>query len=104
MLKFRILPLLILAASVLGIGACGGGTSSNSGTSNVDPNETAATVNGKVIKMEEVERSVKQQAQGQESNLSPRSEERRVGKGRETWAEPGQSINENAQRRHRTRH
>src|SRR5687768_5607812 len=71
MLKFRILPLLILAASVLGIGACGGGTSSNSGTSNVDPNETAATVNGKVIKMEEVERAVKQQAQGQESTLSP---------------------------------
>jgi parvulin-like peptidyl-prolyl isomerase len=38
---------------------------------NVDPNETAATVNGKVIKMEDVERAVKQQAQGQESKLSP---------------------------------
>ncbi len=71
MLKFRILPLLILAVSVVGIGACGGGTSSNSSVSNVDPNETAATVNGKVIKMEEVERAVKQQAQGQESTLSP---------------------------------
>src|SRR5688572_19037326 len=71
MLKFRILPLLILAVSVVGIGACGGGTSSNSSASNVDPNETAATVNGKVIKMEDVERTVKQQAQGQESKLSP---------------------------------
>jgi parvulin-like peptidyl-prolyl isomerase len=54
------------------IAACGGGTSSNSTIAgNVDPNETAATVNGKVIKMEDVERGVKQQAQGQESKLSP---------------------------------
>ena len=37
----------------------------------VDPNATAATVNGKVITMEEVDRAVKQQAQGQESRLSP---------------------------------
>jgi parvulin-like peptidyl-prolyl isomerase len=36
-----------------------------------DPNETAATVNGKPIKMEEVERAIKQQAQGQENRLSP---------------------------------
>ncbi|HEX8637656.1 MAG TPA: SurA N-terminal domain-containing protein, partial [Pyrinomonadaceae bacterium] len=34
-------------------------------------NETAATVNGKAIKLEEVERVLKQQAQGQEANLSP---------------------------------
>jgi parvulin-like peptidyl-prolyl isomerase len=33
--------------------------------------EVAATVNGKAITMEEVERAVKQQAQGQESKLSP---------------------------------
>ena len=33
-------------------------------------NETAATVNGKAITMEEVERAVKQQAQGQEGRLS----------------------------------
>jgi parvulin-like peptidyl-prolyl isomerase len=71
MSKFRVLFLLILAASIVAIGACGGGTSSNSSPSNVDPNETAATVNGKVIKMEDVERAVKQQAQGQESSLSP---------------------------------
>lgn len=42
-----------------------------SSSSSADPNETAATVNGKAIKLEEVERGVKQQAQGQESKLSP---------------------------------
>ncbi len=35
-----------------------------------NPNETAATVNGVPIKMEDVERAIKQQAQGQESKLS----------------------------------
>jgi len=48
--------------------ACGGGPSTGSG--GVDPNETAASVNGKAIKMEDVERAVKQQAQGQEAKLS----------------------------------
>ena len=43
---------------------------STSGTT-VDANETAARVNGKTITMQEVDRSVKQQAQGQESRLSP---------------------------------
>ena len=44
----------------------------NSAASNgVDPNETAATVNGKAIKLEEVERVIKQQGQGQEAKLSP---------------------------------
>jgi parvulin-like peptidyl-prolyl isomerase len=71
-MKGKVLPTLLLATSALLIAACSGGTSSNSsGTGSVDPNETAATVNGKVIKMEEVERAVKQQAQGQESKLSP---------------------------------
>jgi parvulin-like peptidyl-prolyl isomerase len=72
MLKARVFTTTILAAVAVMIAACGGGTSSNSTMSgNVDPNETAATVNGKVIKMEDVERAVKQQAQGQESKLSP---------------------------------
>ncbi|MEP7038311.1 MAG: peptidylprolyl isomerase, partial [Acidobacteriota bacterium] len=45
---------------------------SNSAASNgVDPNETAATVNGKAIKLEDVERVIKQQGQGQEAKLSP---------------------------------
>jgi len=41
------------------------------GSSAVDVNDTAATVNGKAVKMEEVERGIKAQAQGQESKLSP---------------------------------
>ncbi len=45
--------------------ACGGGSGS------FNPDETAATVNGVAIKMEAVERLLKQQAQGQEANLSP---------------------------------
>ena len=53
------------------LSACGGPTTGNTSSGGVDPNETAAKVNGKVITMEEVERAVKQQAQGQESKLSP---------------------------------
>src|SRR5881394_3088279 len=73
MLRTKILSVAFLAAMAVMIGACGGGPSStnSAATGNVDPNETAATVNGKVIKMEDVERAVKQQAQGQESKLSP---------------------------------
>jgi parvulin-like peptidyl-prolyl isomerase len=48
-----------------------GGTADGPSTGGADPNETAATVNGKPIKMEEVERAIKQQAQGQENRLSP---------------------------------
>ncbi len=70
MLNVRVLPAMLLAALVVVVGACGEGTSSNSTMANVDPNETAATVNGKVIKFEEVERAVKQQARGQETKLS----------------------------------
>ncbi|HMM80553.1 MAG TPA: SurA N-terminal domain-containing protein [Pyrinomonadaceae bacterium] len=51
--------------------ACGGGTSSNSSSGGMDPNETAATVNGKAIKNEEVERVFKMQAQGQDARMSP---------------------------------
>jgi parvulin-like peptidyl-prolyl isomerase len=50
--------------------ACGSSGLSNS-VSGVDPNETAAKVNGKPITMQEVDRAVKQQAGGQESKLSP---------------------------------
>ncbi len=39
-------------------------------TGDVDPNAVAATVNGKEIKLEAVERAIKQQSQGQESKLS----------------------------------
>ncbi|PYS99187.1 MAG: hypothetical protein DMF63_14060 [Acidobacteria bacterium] len=73
MLRTKILPVTLLTAVVAMFGACGGGTTSSNSTTtgSVDPNETAATVNGKVIKMEDVERAVKQQAKGEESKLSP---------------------------------
>ena len=70
---FRQRIILVTAISVIAaaISACGEAGVSNSSSGNVDPNETAARVNGKVITMEEVDRAVKQQAQGQESRLSP---------------------------------
>ena len=50
--------------------ACGG-PAGNTALGSSDPNETAAKVNGKVITMQEVDRAVKQQAQGQEAKMSP---------------------------------
>jgi len=68
----RFLLAASLAAFVAFAGACsGGGSTGNSSAGGVDPGETAATVNGKAVKMEDVERAVKQQAQGEESKLSP---------------------------------
>jgi parvulin-like peptidyl-prolyl isomerase len=64
-----ILGAVLLAAFAL-TGCPGGGNSNTGTTGGIDPNEAAATVNGKVIKLEEVERLLKQQAQGQEGKLS----------------------------------
>jgi hypothetical protein len=66
----KIFTIAFLTFAAFALNACdraattggGGGTSSA---------ETAATVNGKAIKMEEVERAIKAQAQGQEAKLSP---------------------------------
>lgn len=70
--KFTFFSIAALTLSVTLLAGCPGDNSSNSITGGpVDPNETAATVNGKIIKMEEVERAVKQQAKGEESKLSP---------------------------------
>ena len=69
-INVRVLTAAFLLAAAVVFGACGGPASS-SPSGNVDPSETAATVNGKAIKMEDVERAVKAQAQGQESKLSP---------------------------------
>ncbi len=69
-INLKFLTIAVLAAFTLLFTACPpdpGGTSTSGGP---DPNETAATVNGAPIKMEEVERAIKQQAQGQESRLS----------------------------------
>lgn len=69
--NFTILGVAFLAISTFILSGCPGGTSTNSGSGPVDLNEAAATVNGKVIKLEEIERLIKQQGQGQESRLSP---------------------------------
>jgi len=69
--RFRLFAVTALAFSALIFTSCGSpaGPANSSGTA--DPNEVAARVNGKEIKMEEVEKGVKAQAQGQEANLSP---------------------------------
>ena len=69
--KQRIFGLTILAIFVAMLAACSAPTANTSSSGAVDSNETAAKVNGKVITMQEVDRAVKQQAQGQESKLSP---------------------------------
>lgn len=69
--KKGIISFAIMAFVVTFLSACGGPASNVSTSGSVDPNETAAKVNGKAITMEEVDRAVKQQAQGQESKLSP---------------------------------
>lgn len=62
----RYFSVALVAVFAVIFAACGaGGPAANAS------NETAATVNGKTIKMEEVDRSVKQQAQGQDSKMSP---------------------------------
>ncbi len=63
--KFKFLVIALGALVSLGVSSCESGNGKN------PPSETAALVNGKAIKMEEVERVVKQQTQGQESKLSP---------------------------------
>jgi parvulin-like peptidyl-prolyl isomerase len=66
-INFRHISAIALVIAATFLASCGGTT----GGTNAGDNETAATVNGKAIKMEDVERAVKQQAQGQESRLSP---------------------------------
>ncbi len=63
----RFLTIAVIGVFAAFFAACGGGA----GTGPAASNETAATVNGKTIKMEEVDRAVKQQAQGQDSKMSP---------------------------------
>ncbi|MBP7375235.1 MAG: SurA N-terminal domain-containing protein [Pyrinomonadaceae bacterium] len=62
----RILTVAVISVFTAMFAACGAG-----GPGTGASNETAANVNGKVIKMEEVDRAVKQQAQGQEAKMSP---------------------------------
>nr|MBP9663908.1 SurA N-terminal domain-containing protein [Pyrinomonadaceae bacterium] len=60
-----------IALSAAFFAACGQAPAGNSSSGSVDPNETAAKVNGKVITMQEVERAVKQESRGQEAKMSP---------------------------------
>jgi parvulin-like peptidyl-prolyl isomerase len=70
--NFTILGAAFLAAAVFILSGCPSSTGNTNGVrTDIDPNEAAATVNGKVIKLEEVERLIKQQGQGQEARLSP---------------------------------
>ncbi len=62
---------VILSIALL-FSACSDGTATSSnGSGSGDPNEVAARVNGKDLKMEEVEKGVKAQSQGQEVDFSP---------------------------------
>lgn len=67
--NIKVLTVAFLAFGIIALNACKPATGGD--TSAPGSAETAATVNGKAIKMEEVERAIKQQAQGQESKLSP---------------------------------
>src|SRR5690606_4529201 len=72
--KHRSTALYMAALAIFAIflSACGGGadTANNGGTTS-DPNEIAARVNGKEIRMEEVDKAVKAQGAGEMANLSP---------------------------------
>ncbi|MEZ5344025.1 MAG: SurA N-terminal domain-containing protein [Pyrinomonadaceae bacterium] len=67
---FKFSAIAVLAAFSFIFTACPEGPKPNVPGGETDPNEVAATVNGNAIKMEEVERAIRQQAQGQESKLS----------------------------------
>lgn len=71
--NFTIIGVAFLAIATFILSGCpSSGTPTNtSGGGNIDPNEAAATVNGKAIKLEEVERLIKQQGGGAEAKLSP---------------------------------
>lgn len=69
--NFKFLAIAILAFAILALTGCNGATTTTGNTATVNPDDAAATVNGKTIKMEEVERVIKQQGQGQEATLSP---------------------------------
>ena len=73
--NFKIFSIAFTAIAAFTLIGCQPTTTTNNSTAPdgkvIDPNETAATVNGKAIKLEEVERVIKQQGQGQEGKLSP---------------------------------
>ena len=58
--NFKFFTIAVLAIAILVISGCNE-TGTTTPTGSVDPNEIAATVNGKAIKLVEVERVIKQQ-------------------------------------------
>lgn len=68
--RFKFSAAALLGLAVVFLGSCSGTPTSNT-AGGTDPNEVAARVNGKDIKMEEVEKGVKAQAQGSEAAFSP---------------------------------
>jgi len=68
--RLRLLSVSAFALIALVLTSCSG-SGTGAGTGGVDANEVAARVNGKDIRMEEVEKGVKAQAQGQEAYFSP---------------------------------
>lgn len=68
--KFKVLLVAIIATFSMFLMGCPPGENGSNTPPVGNGNETAATVNGTAIKLEEVERAIKQQAQGQESKLS----------------------------------
>jgi len=67
--NFKFFIVVVLAAFMLILTGCPDGTAGPGATPRGD--EAAATVNGKTIRFEEVEKAIKQQTKGQESKLSP---------------------------------
>ena len=66
--RFKVFTITMLSLFVLISVGCGPAAGPNSPNG---PTGNAATVNGKAITMEQVERAIKQQAQGQDGKLSP---------------------------------
>lgn len=69
--NYKVFSIAFLIVAAFALNACTGTTVNDPKNGQVDQNETAATVNGKVIKLQEIERVIKQQGQGQEGKLSP---------------------------------
>ncbi len=70
--NFKIFSIAFLAITAFALNACTSNSANSSKTEGgVDPNETAATVNGKAIKLEDVERGIKEQGKGEEAKFSP---------------------------------
>lgn len=73
--NFKFLIVALIATFSIFLTACPKDATTPNGTKTtdgkVDPNETAATVNGTAIKLQEIEKVIKQQSQGQANKFSP---------------------------------